>query len=263
VKKGLLLIALAAGMLLSLEAQVSTVAYEGFNYASGASLTGQNGGTGWTSAWANNYSAYGGHFIIGSPLTYSGVSAIGGSATWSSGGNGIAENDRTLTLQNSGVVYLQFLARLSSSGAGTPNMRLKNAGVLTGGIGGNGGTYAANVSILDNNLTAAANGSSSSSALLSNLNLMVVRIDYNNANTTLWVNPDISAFDYTNPGNTASAVFNGIAPAFNEIDLDARSGSFDEITVLSVASVPEPSTYALFGIGAIGMLLVLRRKKTA
>ena len=30
-----------------------------------------------------------------------------------------------------------------------------------------------------------------------------------------------------------------------------------------VAMVPEPSTYALFGMGAIGMLMVLRRKKTA
>ena len=28
------------------------------------------------------------------------------------------------------------------------------------------------------------------------------------------------------------------------------------------AAVPEPSTYALFGIGAIGMLMVRRRKKT-
>ena len=28
-------------------------------------------------------------------------------------------------------------------------------------------------------------------------------------------------------------------------------------------AVPEPSTYALFGIGAIGMLMVMRRKKTA
>ena len=27
------------------------------------------------------------------------------------------------------------------------------------------------------------------------------------------------------------------------------------------ASIPEPSTYALFGIGAIGMLMVIRRKK--
>jgi sulfatase modifying factor 1 len=32
--------------------------------------------------------------------------------------------------------------------------------------------------------------------------------------------------------------------------------------VASVETVPEPSTYALFGIGAIGMLMVLRRKKT-
>jgi len=32
---------------------------------------------------------------------------------------------------------------------------------------------------------------------------------------------------------------------------------------LKVESVPEPSTYALFGLGAIGMLMVLRRKKTA
>ena len=31
----------------------------------------------------------------------------------------------------------------------------------------------------------------------------------------------------------------------------------------SVQSVPEPSTYLLFGIGAIGMLMVRRRKKTA
>ena len=30
-----------------------------------------------------------------------------------------------------------------------------------------------------------------------------------------------------------------------------------------VAAVPEPSTYALFGIGAIGMLMVIRRRKTA
>jgi len=31
----------------------------------------------------------------------------------------------------------------------------------------------------------------------------------------------------------------------------------------SYTAVPEPSTYALFGIGAIGMLMVMRRKKTA
>jgi hypothetical protein len=32
---------------------------------------------------------------------------------------------------------------------------------------------------------------------------------------------------------------------------------------IAPASVPEPSTYALLGLGAIGMLMVMRRKKTA
>jgi len=32
---------------------------------------------------------------------------------------------------------------------------------------------------------------------------------------------------------------------------------------ITAGAVPEPSTYALFGIGAIGMLMVLRRKKSA
>jgi len=41
--------------------------------------------------------------------------------------------------------------------------------------------------------------------------------------------------------------------------------SFSSRGVLSVSAsvIPEPSTYALFGIGAIGMLLVMRRQKTA
>jgi PEP-CTERM motif len=33
--------------------------------------------------------------------------------------------------------------------------------------------------------------------------------------------------------------------------------------IYSVKIVPEPSTYALFGLGAIGILMVMRRKKTA
>jgi hypothetical protein len=32
---------------------------------------------------------------------------------------------------------------------------------------------------------------------------------------------------------------------------------------ITAGAVPEPSTYALFGLGAIGMLMVLRRKRTA
>ena len=55
---------------------------------------------------------------------------------------------------------------------------------------------------------------------------------------------------------------NSFTGAIDEVRLYSRSiTSQDEINALY--SVPEPSTYALFGIGAIGMLMVLRRKKTA
>jgi hypothetical protein len=40
------------------------------------------------------------------------------------------------------------------------------------------------------------------------------------------------------------------------------SGSFGYAATLTIVTIPEPSAYALFGIGVIGMLMVLRRKKT-
>ncbi len=42
-------------------------------------------------------------------------------------------------------------------------------------------------------------------------------------------------------------------------------GSLNEVNALAFQpqSVSEPSTYALLGIGAIGLLMVFRRKKTA
>jgi hypothetical protein len=54
----------------------------------------------------------------------------------------------------------------------------------------------------------------------------------------------------------------------NPPNVDAQLTEFSSAVAggtfkVSYQSVPEPSTYALFGIGAIGMLIVLRRKKTA
>ena len=54
---------------------------------------------------------------------------------------------------------------------------------------------------------------------------------------------------------TASPNFTLVAYAY-----DTTGAS---VTVGQTAAVPEPSTYALFGIGAMGLLMVLRRKKTA
>jgi len=54
--------------------------------------------------------------------------------------------------------------------------------------------------------------------------------------------------------------YNQIEYGFNNT---SSSTAGDGNVQLSINVIPEPSTYALFGIGAIAMLMVLRRKKTA
>jgi hypothetical protein len=78
-----------------------------------------------------------------------------------------------------------------------------------------------------------------------------------------------SAADGSNSSSSEIRVFRGGSRGDTERDLRSseRIGVGPELEGdflgFRVASVPEPSTYALFVIGAIGMLMVLRRKKTA
>src|SRR6185312_15678032 len=76
-------------------AQFTTIAYDGFNYGTG-SLSGKNGGTGWTSSWTNDYKSGASLQLSLTPMTYTGLTTTGGSVVWGSGGNGISEDTRTL-----------------------------------------------------------------------------------------------------------------------------------------------------------------------
>jgi len=241
-------------------AQLTNVASDGFNYSSG-SLNGQNGGTGWTSSWLNDYTSGASFQVSLTGMTYSGLSTSGGSLNWANGGNGISEDSRSLPMMNSGVVFVQFLGQFgSSSGGGTPNLRFLNSGTVTGGLGGNGGPLGSQMSILDTSLNPAANGSSSSAANLSALNLVIARIDYQNDSTSLWVNPNLSTFDYENP-TTADATYAGLAPAFNSIAFYSRSpGSVDEISIMA-EPVPEPCSVSLM-LAGIGAAYVWRRRSS-
>jgi len=257
VAKNALAIFLGFAFCATSQAQFTTVAYDGFNYSAG-SLAGQNGGTGWTTAWINDYSAGASLDVSTTGMSYSGLVTTGGSVVWGSGGNGISEDSRSLSLLDNGIVYLQFLSQFgSSSGGGTPNIRLFDSGTLTGGFGGNGGTYGTVMSILDTSLSPASDGSSSSSASLSALNFVVARIDYQNNTTAMWVNPDLSTFDYQNP-TTPDATYAGLAPAFDKIAIYSRSpANVDELTVMW-ESVPEPAPILFFATGIL-ILYVLRR----
>jgi hypothetical protein len=197
----------------------------------------------------NDYSSGTSFNVSSTGMSYSGLSTSGGSIVWNSGGNGISEDSRTLPLMSNGVVYIQFLSQFgSSSGGGTPNIRLYDSGSLTGGLGGNGGTYGTVMSILNNSLNPAADGSSSSSASLSALNLVIARIDYSSDTTMMWVDPDLSTFNYQSP-TTPNAMYTNLAPVFNTIGIYSRSpGNVDEITVMA-ESVPEPAPALLLMVG--------------
>ena len=241
-------------------AQLTPIASDGFAYPSG-SLAGQNGGSGWTSAWTLTYGPGGDFDVTSSGLSYPGLTDSGGSIVWGSGGvTGISEDARSLPLQNSGIVYIQFLCQFgSSSGGGTPNIRLLNGGTLTGGFGANGGTFGGSISILDANLQPNGDGSSSSSASLSDLNLVIGRIDYVNNVTMMWVNPNLATFDYLNPTG-ANAVYDGLAPSFDSIAIYSRSpANLDELQIM--APVPEPTSSLLISIGVAAIVCGSRRRR--
>lgn len=256
-------ILLIAGWFLAapVRAQLTTIASDSFDYTTGATLSGKNGGTGWSAAWVWSYTS-GASLKIGTGLSYTGLSTAGGSATWTSGGNGLSEGTRTLPLQNSGVVYLQFLASFAStSGGGTPNLRLLSSGTLTGGLGGNGGTYGSKISILDSTLSPKSDGSSSTGTL-SGTHLLIARIDYSANETRLWVDPTLASFSYASPG-TPNAIYAGLAPAFDQVTFITRSpGTIDELTVYSYSAVPEPAAMASLAGGAVFLVALRRRART-
>ncbi|WP_139373369.1 DUF7453 family protein [Prosthecobacter debontii] len=216
----------------SAQSSFTTVATDSFNYSAGT-LNGASGGSGWTNNWTWSYGSGSSLVVNTSGFGYTGLSTSGGRAAWTSGGNNISQCTRQVPLMNSGVVYVRFLAQLETgSGGGTPQFRLRKSGSPTGAFGGNGGTYAAKMSILNSGLVTLSDGTASSSANLSALNLVVARIDYSAAKTEMWVNPNLSTFDYESPP-TADATYAGLAPEFDTIEMITRSaGSFDEVTIL-------------------------------
>lgn len=210
------------------------VAYEGFGYSSGSSLRNVAGGTGWKNPWVK---AYQDRFlkISTTGFTYTGLTTTGLKAEFDNTCygtcNNIASLGRSLPLQNQGVVYFQFISVFEANGGfGTPNIRLFSEGIMTGGVGASSGSF---MSILDATLSNTA----STTASLSAQNLVVVRVDYTLNKTEMWINPDLSTFDYSNP-NSPSASALGFSPSFDRMDIFIRSGSIDEISVFSAISPP-------------------------
>ncbi|EHL24308.1 hypothetical protein KYG_03676 [Acidovorax sp. NO-1] len=241
-------------------APVTTVVVEeSFVYTGGISLVGQSGGTGWTSAWVSDSPAFTDFFTNATGLALPGVTASGGRAVFRAAGTQINDAARSLPLQNTGVVFIQFLSQFGTQfGGGTPTIRLSSSGVQTGGVGNNGGCVIAVYAILTSNLAAA----SCSAVSLGTLSAVVVRIDFTANVTRMWVLPDLTGFDYLNPP-APSAEYIGSAPAFDRIALYSRSpASIDELKVFRVVNAEPASAHPIptlspWAIGALTALFLL------
>lgn len=239
-------------------ATVTTVAYEGFDYASGSPLatdasTGQSGGTGWSGNWRLTY--YDGQLKTYAPgYTYTDLSTTGGYIGFgTSGSQGISQAYRALpSMQDSNIVYVQCLFFSSVFGTGgTPQLRLENSTLGTSGGMGIFDVPADKLAIASGDDLAQSDVSYDTTA-----HLMVWQIDYQNTTSKLWIDPDLSTFDYESPAATADSS-GAFAPEFDGLSIYFRNGSgLDEI---SVFAIPEPATMSVLALG--GLAVCLRRRK--
>lgn len=199
------------------------IAYEGFDYPNNTDIGNQSGGLGWSGNWESGY--YGGSsmFVHSSGLSYTGLKVGGNKLQWDGPGQYQPHSvRRTIKNPNSGIVYLQFISDFNSSGGGTDRLDLNSGGITIASFGGNNSQQ--KMSIL------AGGQIINSSYSVFDLSLVIIQIDYNNNSTKMWVNPILSTFDYSNPGNPAAIYNNSIA--FDSIALTFRpGGQIDEISV--------------------------------
>ena len=224
---------------------LTLIAEDSFDYT--GNLVGKDGGTGFTNAWT--YSSATSNYGLSTPtLTYSGITSSGGFVNGCSVLNGqLCAASRNIPLQSSGKIFVQMIVDFGaqSTGGGTPNLRFYDElNQFTGGIGSNGGTHRYKISILDTSLNANPDGSSSAGTL-NGQGFLIVGIDYSLNKTSLWLNPDLSTFDYLSTP-PPSAVYLDLAPRIQSLNFVSRYDNmkFDELKVYSVRTTSDPAEEA-------------------
>lgn len=205
------------------------IASEPFAYTGGATLTGNNGGTGWSGAWFSSHPTFPDLTVNGTGFTYTNFTTSGGRTTYTSGTSG--DGGRQLAAASNAaynVIWLAFIGNYTQQGGGSNNLRLLNSSSVVGGVGGND-NYA-NWSILNSLLQAST---FTSSPLNGTTRLALLKFDYTAGTSSLWMDPAVSSFDGT---QTPSMTVN-FAPVFDRIDL------YNKLTGVGTDEITLASTY--------------------
>ena len=248
------------------------VAYEGFNYTYQATLVGESGGYGFSGEWQNttgnvpNMTHYvldpsvaeGGGFnpSLIAPMTYTGLYTSGLYVGDTNSATNIKKTDfrNIASTLNNGIYYVQFLVQFD----GNPSADGDNYFILKEDdseklVISRKKNSANNIKI---HMGKTINSSSSSdlvdsgkSLIVKTAQLIIIQIDNSTNSTKLWVDPNYTTFDYSNPPSEDASLnysFN-----FNRIQLVSDNDSFsyngtlfDEISIYN-RSNSAPSNISL------------------
>lgn len=228
--------------------RAALIVYDGFNYTAAAPVTG-NGGTGWSGSWSGN------NTVTSPGYSYSTLPVEGNRVTTSGDNFG---SFRSLSSQSgSGTYYVSFIVqRVTGDGSGYGGISLYAGGAEQLFIGQTSD---------QNNFGLQRHGTGgstvNSTAPSTTLSFLVVRIDFNGANSSarLYVNPTLG----TEPGSANATIATMAAFNFDQVRIQSGNGTgptfgFDEVrigtTYADVAPVPEPVNVALLAFAGFAVL---------
>lgn len=261
---------------------------EHFDYTAGQSLTGQNGGTGFSGAWTSAVGTrVNGTIVTG--LSFGGLETAGNAvqitisnptatdAAWEDAKNNVA---RTLTTLPVVPHYSSFLFNVTARGGnnnligvGSGQFGLSEGVLVTGGYGNaapQGGIRRDfNNNSIGSDLSLATTYFAISKITATGTEAWILTL----ANYNSWVSAgsleSLLTANSTSSGvrNDPDALFPGPLRIGGYLEVAGISTiTFDEIrygsSLALVTPVPEPSTYALLGLGLVALVFLRYRQKT-
>lgn len=282
IMKRLSLVLVGVGCMLFQSAQATYLFQEGFNYTAGTFLgANANPGTGYT--WGTGSSAT--MEIASGNLTYTdgggSLYNLGGGELQNTWGGGTASSDiNVFGNVTSGTLYYSFLLDVTTAPTANSYLTALNAGTTTPG----GSTDAINLTFGSiaggGSFRFGVRGSGASAVYtptatpyaLNTTYLVVLGYNWNGGvlanNVNLWIDPTVGG---SMPTATLTLAATTLATGIDNVGFKVQStpsGAFDIDNLLIsqdwadvVVAAPEPGTFALAGLGMLGLILVRRVRR--